>query len=91
MSERTLLETSKLVALLLGQVSYKMTEGQNIFDLIEEAGGYTQNAFPEGAIYLNEEAKEINKNATEKLYDEFIDGLIDILQNLLVKWISHHL
>ena len=60
--------------------SYKMTEGQNIFDLIKEAGGYTQNAFPEGAIYLNEEAKKINKNATEKLYDEFIDGLIDILQ-----------
>ena len=60
--------------------SYKMTEGQNIFDLIEEAGGYTQNAFPEGAIYLNEQAEQINKNATKKLYDEFIDGLIDILQ-----------
>jgi len=60
--------------------SYKMIEGQNIFDLIKEAGGYTQNAFPEGAIYLNEQAKEINSNASEKLYDEFIDGLIDILQ-----------
>ena len=59
---------------------YKMIEGQNIFDLIKEAGGYTQNAFPEGAIYLNEQAKEINSNASEKLYDEFIDGLIDILQ-----------
>jgi polysaccharide export outer membrane protein len=57
-----------------------MIEGQNIFDLIEEAGGYTQNAFPEGAIYINEQAKEINKNATEKLYNEFIDGLINILQ-----------
>ena len=60
--------------------NYKMIEGQNIFDLIKEAGGYTQNAFPEGAIYLNEEAKKINSNASEKLYDEFIDGLIDILQ-----------
>ena len=60
--------------------NYKMIEGQNIFDLIEEAGGYTQNAFPEGAIYLNEQAKDINESATEKLYNEFIDGLIDILQ-----------
>ena len=60
--------------------SYKMIEGQNIFDLIKEAGGYTQNAFPEGAIYSNEQAKEINSNASKKLYDEFIDGLIDILQ-----------
>ena len=60
--------------------NYKMIEGKNIFDLIEEAGGYTQNAFPQGAIYINEQAREINKNATEKLYDEFINGLINILQ-----------
>jgi polysaccharide export outer membrane protein len=60
--------------------NYKMIEGQNIFDLIEEAGGYTQNAFPEGAIYTNEQAENINKNAKQKLYDEFIDGMIEILQ-----------
>jgi protein involved in polysaccharide export with SLBB domain len=61
--------------------NYKMTEGQTIFDLIETAGGYTQNAFPEGAIYSNEEAKKINSNAIKKLYDDFIDGLIETLQN----------
>jgi protein involved in polysaccharide export with SLBB domain len=60
--------------------NYKMIEGQNVFDLIEEAGGYTQNAFPEGAIYLNEEAKTINTNALKKLYDDFIDGIIETLQ-----------
>jgi protein involved in polysaccharide export with SLBB domain len=65
--------------------SYKMIEGENVFDLIENAGGYTENAFPAGAIYLNEQAKEINKNAIEKLYDEFIDGLIDILQKSSVE------
>ena len=61
--------------------NYKMLEGQNVFDLIEEAGGYTQNAFPAGAIYLNEEAKTINSNAIEKLYDDFIDGIIGTLQS----------
>ena len=60
--------------------SYKMVEGENIFDLIERAGGYTLNAFPEGAIYLNEEAKDINKSASEKLYNNFIDGLLNIIQ-----------
>lgn len=60
--------------------NYKMIEGQSVFDLIEEAGGYTQNAFPAGAIYLNEEAKTINSNAIEKLYDDFIDGIIGTLQ-----------
>ena len=58
-----------------------MIEGQSVFDLIEEAGGYTQNAFPAGAIYLNEEAKTINSNAIEKLYDDFIDGIIGTLQS----------
>lgn len=60
--------------------NYKMIEGQTVFDLIENAGGYTQNAFPAGAIYLNEEAKEINENALNRLYDDFIDGLIEVLQ-----------
>jgi polysaccharide export outer membrane protein len=60
--------------------NYKMIEGQNVFDLIESAGGYTQNAFPAGAIYLNEEAKTINSNALERLYNDFIDGLIDVIQ-----------
>ena len=57
-----------------------MIEGQSVFDLIEDAGGYTQNAFPAGAIYLNEEAKHINANALKKLYDDFINGLLEVLQ-----------
>ncbi len=60
--------------------NYKMVEGENIFDLIERSGGYTQNAFPEGAIYLNEDAEEINKTALEKLYNDFIDGLLEVIQ-----------
>jgi protein involved in polysaccharide export with SLBB domain len=60
--------------------NYKMKEGDNIFDLIERAGGYTQNAFPEGAIYLNEDAEQINKNALDKLYNDFIDSLLEVIQ-----------
>lgn len=60
--------------------NYKMIEGETFFDLIENAGGYTSNAFPEGAVYINEEAKEISLKAIERLYDEFIDGLIAVLQ-----------
>ena len=70
----------KISGAVLRPGSYKMVEGENIFDLIERAGGYTLNAFPEGAIYLNEEAKDINKSASEKLYNNFIDGLLNIIQ-----------
>ena len=57
-----------------------MLLNHHIFDLIERAGGYTLNAFPEGAVYLNEEARDINKSASEKLYNNFIDSLLDIIQ-----------
>ena len=60
--------------------SYKLIEGESIFDLIERAGGYTQNAFPEGAIYINKEAEKINRNAIDRLYNEFIDSLLQIMQ-----------
>ena len=60
--------------------NYKMLEGENIFDLIEYAGGYTINAFPEGAVYLNKEAEEINRVAMEKLYSNFIEDLLGLIQ-----------
>ena len=60
--------------------NYKMIEGQSIFDLIEEAGGYTKNAFPEGAVFLNEDAKRTNIDAAKKLYDDFLDGLLQVIQ-----------
>jgi len=60
--------------------NYKMMEGQSVLDLIENAGGYTQNAFPEGGIYLNQQAKTVNEQALKKLHDDYIDGLIEILQ-----------
>ena len=67
----------KIHGAVLRPGSYKMIEGESIYDLIEKAGGYTQNAFPEGAIYLNEEAKTIDKKAADRLYNEFIDGMLN--------------
>ena len=60
--------------------NYKMIEGEKISDLIERSGGYTKNAFPEGAVYINKEAESINKTASENLYNAFIDALLEILQ-----------
>ena len=59
---------------------YKMIEGEDIYDLLNKAGGYTTNAFPQGAIYLNEEAKKINQDASNKLYENFIEGLLEFIQ-----------
>ncbi len=59
---------------------YVMASGETVEDLVEKAGGYTDNAYPFGAIYQNKDAKLINKKANELLYDEFLDNIIAISQ-----------
>lgn len=60
--------------------TYLMAEGETILELIEKAGGYTENAYPFGAIYENQKALMINKMAKEILYGEFIDNIITVSQ-----------
>lgn len=59
---------------------YTMAEGESINDLIEKAGGYTANAYPFGAIYTNEGAKEIDRKSKNILYEEFLDNILAISQ-----------
>ena len=53
-----------------------MASGDTLADLIDKAGGYNVNAYPFGAVYLNDNAKEINKRSQEILYKEFLDNII---------------
>lgn len=59
---------------------YTMAAGETIEDLINKAGGFTENAYPFGAVYENEDARIINKKAQELLYDEFLDNIIALSQ-----------
>jgi protein involved in polysaccharide export with SLBB domain len=60
--------------------SYTMAPGENLDDLINKAGGYTNTAYPFGAIFENEDAKVINKMAKDLLYQEFLDNIIALSQ-----------
>ena len=57
-----------------------MAEGESLDDLIEKSGGFTENAYPFGAVYENKNAFMINAMAKDKLYDEFIDNIITVSQ-----------
>ena len=59
---------------------YTMTPSETIDDLVSKAGGYTENAYPFGAIYENDEARIINNKAKEVLYEEFLDNIIAMSQ-----------
>lgn len=60
--------------------TYTMAAGENLDDLINKAGGYTDTAYPFGAIFENKDAKAINKMAKDLLYEEFLDNIIALSQ-----------
>ena len=59
---------------------YTLAAGETIDDLIDKAGGYNSNAYPFGAVYLNNNAKIINQKSKEILYEEFLDNIIAVSQ-----------
>jgi protein involved in polysaccharide export with SLBB domain len=71
---------AKISGAVLKPGSYTMSAGENISDLIEKAGGYTENAYQFGAVYTNEDAKVINAKSKEILYQEFLDNIIAVSQ-----------
>ena len=71
---------AKISGAVLKPGTYTMSANENINDLVEKAGGYTNNAYLYGAIYINEDAKKINEKANEILYQEFLDNIIAVSQ-----------
>tara|TARA_X000000950_G_scaffold9140_2_gene10101 strand:- start:3399 stop:5219 length:1821 start_codon:yes stop_codon:yes gene_type:complete len=60
--------------------TYTMAAGETLDDLIIKAGGFTENAYPFGAIFENRDAKLINEAAQSLLYQEFLDNIIALSQ-----------
>jgi polysaccharide export outer membrane protein len=60
--------------------TYTMSPDESLYDLVQKAGGYTENAYLFGAVYVNDDAKEINKKAKDILYQEFLDNIISVSQ-----------
>ena len=71
---------AKISGAVLKPGTYTMSANENINDLVEKAGGYTNNAYLYGAIYMNEDAKKINEKANDILYQEFLDNIIALSQ-----------
>jgi protein involved in polysaccharide export with SLBB domain len=63
--------------------SYILAAGETLDDLVSKAGGFNVNAYPYGAVYLNQNAKNINRKAKQILYEEFLDNIIFISQQNL--------
>lgn len=75
--------TATISGAVLKPGTYTLTPSETLNDLVIKAGGYTENAYPFGAIYENENAKNINSQAKETLYEEFLDNIIAMSQQNL--------
>lgn len=71
---------AKISGAVLKPGTYTMAPGQTLVDLIDVAGGFTDNAYIFGAVYQNEEAKKINQIASEILYQEFLTNILAITE-----------
>ena len=61
---------------------YSILEGDTILDIINRAGGYTDDSFTEGAVYLREDVAEQQKLGFERSADELEDTLVSIISNM---------
>ena len=70
--------SAKISGAVLKPGSYIMAEGETINDLIEKAGGTTENAYLFGGLYLNEGAKAVSKKSKQLLYELFLDNILSM-------------
>ena len=71
---------AKISGAVLKPGTFIMAPNESLNDLIQKAGGFSNNAYLFGAIYINEDAKEIHRNAKDILYQEFLDNIISVSQ-----------
>jgi protein involved in polysaccharide export with SLBB domain len=60
---------------------YSIMKGDTILDIIERAGGYTESAFTEGAVFLRKEVSEQQKAAFMRTADSLERNLVNMLSN----------
>ena len=70
--------SAKISGAVVKPGSYTMAAGETINDLIEKAGGITENAYLFGGLYLNEDAKAVNKKSKQLLYELFLDNILSM-------------
>ena len=72
-------QTIKLTGELKNPGEYSIQPGDTILDIINRAGGYTNQAYTEGAVYLREAVAESQKNAFLRSADQLENTIVDVI------------
>ncbi len=69
--------TVKIIGAVKNPGTFITTHNETIKDLISRAGGYDDSAYPFGGYLKNKKSIELNEAAKEKLYNEFLNQIIE--------------
>ncbi len=74
-------QTIKLTGEINFPGEYSIQEGDSILDIIDRAGGFTEQGYSEGAVFLRKKVAEIQRQAFARSADELEKTLVDIISN----------
>ncbi len=72
-------QTIKLKGEIKNPGEYSIQSGDTILDIINRAGGYTDQAFAEGAVYLRKKVAETQKMAFMRSADQLENTIVDVI------------
>ena len=81
-------QTIELSGEVVNPGAYSIQPGDTILDIINRAGGYTEEAYFQGAVFLREEVAESQKIAFERSADQLENTIVDIISKDIISEIT---
>ena len=73
------IKTIKLSGEFVKPGEYTIRPGDNILDIIERAGGYSDDSYSQGAVFLRRSVADLQKQAFLRSADDLEDTIVDIV------------
>ena len=72
-------EIIKLIGEFINPGEYAIRPGDTVLDIINRAGGYTEDSYSEGGIFLRRSVAKMQKDAFLRSADSLEDSIVDIV------------
>lgn len=81
-------ETIELTGEIVNPGVYSIQPGDTILDILNRAGGYTDQAYFQGAVFLRREVAESQKKAFERSADQLENTIVDIISKDVISEVT---
>lgn len=69
---------------------YSIQPGDTVLDIINRAGGYTEEAYFQGAVFLRKEVADSQKKAFDRAADQLENTIVDVITKDTIKQITEY-